>query len=92
MSKIMIIPTFTFNADANGWLSEPIDIEGPVIARIELPIVAPVVTLKQEEDGGWANYGQSPKDARCYEIEINPKERMSIMLATPVNVLKCYLI
>ena len=85
-------PTFTFDEGANGWLSEPIEIEGPVIARIELASVAPIVTLKQEEDGGWANYGQSPKDARCYEISLKPKEGMSIRLATPVEVLKCYII
>lgn len=87
----MMIPTFTFDEGANGWLSEPVEIEHPVIAKIELASKAPIVTLKQEEDGGWANYGQSPKDARCYEIEIKPKEKMSIMLATPVEVLKCYI-
>ena len=88
----MMTPTFTFDEGANGYLSEPMEIEEPVIARIELASVAPVVTLKQEEDGGWANYGQSPKDARCYEITINPKGRMNIRLATPVEVLKCYVI
>lgn len=88
----MMIPIFTFDEGANGYLSEPMEIENPVIVRIELASVAPVVTLKQEEDGGWANYGQSPKDARCYEITIKPKERMTIMIATPVEVLKCYVI
>lgn len=88
----MMIPIFTFDEGANGYLSELMEIENPVIVRIELASVAPVVTLKQEEDGGWANYGQSPKDARCYEITIKPKERMTIMIATPVEVLKCYVI
>ena len=88
----MKIPTFTFDEGANGYLSEPMEIEEPVIAKIELASVAPVVTLKQEEDGGWANYGQNPKDARCYEITINPRERMNIRLATPVEVLKCQVI
>lgn len=88
----MKIPTFTFDEEANGYLSEPMEIEGPVIAKIELASVAPVVTLKQEEDGGWANYGQNPKDARRYEITINPRERMNIRLATPVEVLKCQVI
>ena len=88
----MKIPTFTFDEGANGYLSEPMEIEGPVIAKIELASVAPVVTLKQEEDGGWANYGQSPKDARQYEITIQPKGKMAIMLATPVQVLKCHII
>ncbi len=88
----MKIPTFTFDEGANGYLSEPMEIEDPVIARIELASVAPVVTLKQEDDGGWANYGQSPKDARCYEITIQPKGRMTIMLATPARVLRCHII
>jgi len=87
-----MIPTFTFDEGANGWLSEPMEIEDPVVVRLELSNIAPVVTLKQEEDGGWANYGQSPKDARCYEITINPKERMTVRLATPVDVLKCLII
>lgn len=88
----MIIPTFTFDEGANGYLSEAMEVESPLIVRIELAKVAPVVTLKQEEDGGWANYGQSPKDACCYEITIHPEERMSIRLATPVEVLRCYVI
>ncbi len=83
---------FTFDEGANGYLSEAMEIEEPVLVQIELASVAPVVTLKQEEDGGWANYGQSPKDARRYEIEIRPRERMNIKLATPVEVLKCCVI
>ena len=88
----MIIPTFTFDEGANGYLSEAMEVEDSVLVKIDLVSVAPVVTLKQEEDGGWANYGQSTKDARRYEITINPKERMNIRLATPVEVLKCQII
>ena len=88
----MKIPTFAFDEEMNGYLSEQMEIEHPVVVRIELASAAPVVTLKQEEDGGWANYGQSPKDARSYEITIQPKGRMTIMLATPVEVLKCIII
>ena len=88
----MKIPTFTFDEGANGYLSEPMEIEDPILVKIELASVAPVVTLKQEEDGGWANYGQNPKDARRYEITVNPKGRMTVMLATPVKVLKCHII
>ena len=50
----MKIPTFTFDEGANGYLSEPMEIEDPILVKIELASVAPVVTLKQEEDGGWA--------------------------------------
>lgn len=88
----MTIPTFTFDEGANGYLSEPMDIEGPMLVKIDLASVAPVVTLKQEEDGGWANYGQPQKDARSYEITIRPKGKMAVMLATPVKVLKCHVI
>lgn len=88
----MKIPTFTFDEGANGYLSEPMEIEDAIIVKMELASRAPVVTLKQEEDGGWANYGQTPKDDRRYEITIRPKEKMTIMLATPVKVLKCHVI
>ena len=88
----MTIPTFTFDEVANGYLSTPMEIEDPVLVKIDLASVAPVVTLKQEEDGGWANYGQTPKDARRYEITIRPKGKMTVMLATPVKVLKCHVI
>lgn len=83
---------FTFDEGANGYLSQPVLIENPVTASIELASAAPVVTLKQKEDGDWANYGQSPKDARCYKINIVPKERMIIRIASPVEVLKGYII
>ena len=88
----MITPAFTFNQEANGYLSDEIIIEDPIIVRMELASRAPVVTLKQEPDGGWANYGQPPKDDRLYEITIRPTEKMTIILATPVKVLKCHII
>lgn len=88
----MKIPEFTFNGEANAYLSEPFTIEDTAVVRIELSSRAPVVTLKQEEDGGWANYGQSPKDDSRYEITIRPTEKMTLMLATPVQVLKCRII
>ena len=88
----MKIPEFTFDEGANGYLSEPMEIENPILVKMELSSVAPVVTLKQEEDGGWANYGQTPKDARHYEITIRPKGKMAVRLATPVKVLKCHVI
>lgn len=85
-------PAFTFDEEANGYLSEEIEIEDTVIVRMDLESRAPVVTLKKETDGGWANYGQSPKDASRYEITIRPTGQMSIMLATPVRVLECLII
>ena len=84
--------SFVFDEGANGYLSEPVSIKDTAIVRLELEKPAPVVTLKEKEDGSWANYGQSPKDERCYEITIRPEGMMTIRMATPVNVLKCYVI
>ena len=55
----MIRPKFTFDAEANGWLSEPFTIHEQATVHIELSAIAPVVTLKQEDDGEYANYGQT---------------------------------
>ena len=88
----MIEPNFTFDETANGYLSDEIVIQDATIVKIELASRAPVVTLKQEEDGGWANYGQSPKDSNRYEITIRPTGRMVIRLATPVRVQSCHII
>ena len=88
----MTVPQFTFDEGANGYLSEAITIDGTTLVKMELASRAPVVTLKQEADGGWANYGQTPKDSRQYEITIRPTEQMTIRLATPVKVLKCHII
>lgn len=84
--------TFVFDGDANGYLSEEITICEPVIVRISLASRAPVVTLKQESDGGYANYGQTPEQRRSYEINIRPTGPMAIKLATPVKVEECYII
>ena len=39
----MKIPTFTFDEGANGYLSEPMEIDDPILVKIELASVAPVV-------------------------------------------------
>ncbi len=88
----MTIPQFTFDEGANGYLSDELTIQDTTIVRMELASRAPVVTLKKEADGGWANYGQTPKDNNRYEITIRPTEKMTIILATPVKVLKCHVI
>ena len=88
----MTLPAFTFDEEANAWLSDDLDIDEPIRVRLELVSPAPVVTLKREGDGGWATYGQSPKDARCYEITIHPTEPMTIKLAVPVEVQKYYIL
>lgn len=88
----MTVPTFTFDKEINGYISDAIAIEEKVTVRIELESRAPVVTLKQEKDGGWANYGQSPRQSTRYGIDIHPKDGATVRLATPVRVVSCYVI
>ena len=88
----MIIPQFTFDADANGYLSEPFTIDERATVHIELASLAPVVTLKQEKDGGYANFGQTPKSGTGFEINITSRKEATIRLATPVEVTKCYVL
>lgn len=88
----MITPTFTFDAGANGYLSEPFTIDERATVHIELSSRAPVVTLKRESDGGYANFGQTPKSATGFEIDITCNKESVIRLATPVEVTKCYIL
>ena len=88
----MIVPTFTFDDEANAYLSEPVTIDEQAMAHIELASRAPVVVLKQETDGGYANYGQTPKSGDRFEINITCNKEMIIRLATPVEVQKCYIL
>ena len=88
----MITPTFTFDNEANAYLSEPITISEQAMAHIELASHAPVVTLKQENDGGYANYGQTPESGTHFEINITCQDEITIRLATPVEVTKCYIL
>lgn len=88
----MIIPTFTFDAESNGWLCEPFTIEEQCIVHIELAGKAPVLTMKRERDGVFANYGQTPDESDRYELHLTSNNEETIMLATPVEVTKCYII
>ena len=88
----MIVPEFTFDAEANAYLSEPLTIDEQCMAHIELASRAPVVVLKQETDGGFGNYGQTPKSGDRFEINITCNKEMIIKLATPVEVTKCYIL
>lgn len=88
----MTIPTFTFDEDLGGYVCQPFTVDGKALVHIELASVAPVVTLKMEEDGGYANYGQTPKESDSYEINIKSIEEITVKLATPVEVKKCYII
>ena len=88
----MIVPQFTFDADANGFLSEPFEVTGTATVHMELNALAPVVTLRREDDGGYANYGQSPEESDRYEFTIHCKHRETLILATPVGVKKCYIL
>ena len=88
----MIVPQFTFDAEANGYISEPFTINERAQVHIELASRAPVVTLKEESDGGYANYGQTPQQACGYNIDIYSKREITVKLATPVEVTKCYVL
>lgn len=88
----MIQPNFIFNAEANAYLSEPFTIDEQCMAHIELASRAPVVILKQESDGGFANFGQTPKSGTAFEINITSNQEIVIQLATPVEVTKCYIL
>ncbi len=88
----MTVPEFTYDADANAYLSGPITIDEQAMAHVELASRAPVVVLKREKDGGYANFGQTPKSSDRYEINITCKNENVIRLATPVEVTKCYIL
>lgn len=88
----MIVPNFVFDTDANGYLSEPFPIVEQCMAHIELASRAPVVILRQDTDGGFVNYGQTPKSGDRFEINITSNKENIIRLATPVEVTKCYIL
>ena len=88
----MIVPQFTYDAEANAYLSEPVTIDEQAMAHIELASRAPVVVLKQETDGGYANYGMTPESGDCFNINITCNKENTIRLATPVEVQKCYIL
>lgn len=81
--------SFTWDAEANGWISEEFTINSEVVVHIALTELAPVVTLKQMDDGDWANYGQTPDESDQYHIAICPSHEMRLRLASPVRVKKC---
>ena len=88
----MIVPEFTFDAEANGYISDAFTIDEQCMAHVELASRAPVVVLKQETDGGFANFGQTPKSGDRFEINITCNKESVIKLATPVEVTKCYIL
>lgn len=88
----MIEPNFSWNAEANGYISTAFTVEEQALVHIELASKAPVVTLKREEDGEYSNYGQSPKSAMKQEFTITSRKEITLKLASPVEVLKCYIV
>jgi len=88
----MIVPTFTYDAEANAYLSEPVTIDEQAMAHIELASRAPVLVLRQEKDGGYANYGMTPESGDRFNINITCNKENIIRLATPVEVQKCYIL
>ena len=88
----MIIPDFIFDEDINGYLTEPFTMDEQCAIHIELASKAPVVVLKQEGDGEFANYGQTPEESDRYKLDITSNDEVTLRLATPVEVTKCYII
>lgn len=88
----MIVPSFTFDDEANAYLSETFTVDEQTMVHVELASHAPVVILRQETDGGFANYGQTPKSGERFEINITSNHEITVMLATPVEVTKCYIL
>lgn len=82
-------PIFTFDDEANGWLSEPFAVKGKASVEIELESRAPLLTMKEEESGEYAIYGQSPKESDNYKFTITSNEEVVLKLATPVEVIRC---
>lgn len=83
---------FAYDEEANGYLSESFQLEKRAMIRVYLQSQAPVVTLKLEDSGEWSNYGQTPKNCDCYEINLTSNEEVTLMLATPVPVMNCYIL
>lgn len=88
----MIVPQFAFDADANGYMSETFEVESRVTVDITLTRQAPVVILKREEDGEFANYGTVPEKSDHYNLNIDVKSPETLKLATPVAVKECYIL
>lgn len=85
----MITPTFSFDAEANAYISEPFVVKKRAEVHIDLIARAPVITLQQETDGGFANYGESPKQSDRYVLHLTTSRETTIKLATPVAVTNC---
>lgn len=88
----MINPHFTFNAEANAYLSEPFTVTDKAMAHVELASRAPVVVLKEENDGSYTNFGQTPRSGEAFDINITCNNEYTVILATPVEVTKCYVL
>lgn len=88
----MVTPAFIFDTEANGYISDPFTVFEQAKVHIELASRAPVVTLKEEPDGSYSNYGQSPKESDRYEINLTSKDEITVRMAAPVEVTKCYII
>lgn len=85
----MITPSFVWDEDANGWLSDDMLLSGPAVVTIMLSRFAPVVTQKQADDGEWETFACTPDESDTYRITLNPTHEMIVRLASPVAVKAC---
>ena len=83
-----MVLSFVWDEALGGYVSDVMEIDSDVIVRLVLSRLAPVVTLKETDDG-WANFGQTPDTSDRYEITLHPTEPMRVRIATPVAVIDC---
>ena len=80
--------SFVWDEALGGYVSDVMEIDSDVIVRLVLSRLAPVVTLKETDDG-LVNFGQTPDTSDRYEITLHPTESMRVRIAVPVEVVSC---
>ena len=83
-----MVLNFVRDENLGGYVSDVMEIDSDVIVRLVLSRLAPVVTLKETDDG-LVNFGQTPDTSDRYEITLHPTEPMRVRIATPVEVVAC---
>ncbi len=81
---------FGYDQDLEAYVSDVLELLDVKTAHVQLGCKAPVVTLKEEEDGGWANFGETPQQSDVYEIKLQPDKACRVKLATPVEVIEAW--
>ena len=83
---------FVWNEEANAYLSEPFTVNRTMEVYVKMSRWAPVVILKKDTDEEYSVYGQSPKERDEHHFDIHATDAITVMLATPVEVQKCWIL